>query len=168
MTLPFHLTVTIGSSTQTNVGGGFLLTENGMLVEFQGLTFGETVSLYGKSFTFFGTEKLTEESEHTEYGPPSTKPSFSFCNFLLVASFLTCCFLLQEDTDFQFLQHWIKVCSFWYLVLVVYQNNLICLQVTTLYFVVVFIISCISKSIFSSIIDCSKAKTSMQSTNFKL
>ncbi|MBA0663139.1 hypothetical protein Goklo_007177 [Gossypium klotzschianum] len=34
-----------------------------MLLEFQGLTF---VSLYGKSFTFFGTEKLTEESEHTE------------------------------------------------------------------------------------------------------
>ncbi|MBA0723892.1 hypothetical protein Golax_004435, partial [Gossypium laxum] len=96
--------------------------------------------------------------------PQQNPLSLSAILFLLVpylhllllywTSFLTCCFLLQEDTDFQFLQHWIKVCSFWYLVLVVYQNNLICLQVTTLYFVVVFIISCISKSIFSSIIDC--------------
>ncbi|MFQ6644422.1 hypothetical protein Gotur_018669 [Gossypium turneri] len=70
----------INSNKRWGLGGGFLLTENGMLLEFQGLTF---VSLHGKSFTFFGTEKLTEESEHTE-----------------------------EDTDFQFLQHWIKVCSF--------------------------------------------------------
>ncbi|TYG38476.1 hypothetical protein ES288_D13G226700v1 [Gossypium darwinii] len=32
---------------------------------------------------------------------------------------LSAIFFLLEDTDFQFLQHWIKVCSFWYLVLVV-------------------------------------------------
>ncbi|TYH35925.1 hypothetical protein ES332_D13G228400v1 [Gossypium tomentosum] len=33
---------------------------------------------------------------------------------------LSAIFFLLEDTDFQFLQHWIKVCSFWYLVLVVH------------------------------------------------
>ncbi|MBA0569307.1 hypothetical protein Golob_006745, partial [Gossypium lobatum] len=133
-------------------------------------------SLYGKSFTIFGTEKLTEESEHTEwqndeYGTIHVIPCLLIASMVLPQQnplSLSAIFFLLEDTDFQFLQHWIKVCSFWYLVLVVYQNNLICLQVTTLYFVVVFIISCISKSIFSSIIDCSKAKTSMQSTNFKL
>ncbi|KAG4112838.1 hypothetical protein ERO13_D13G187650v2 [Gossypium hirsutum] len=46
---------------------------------------------------------------------------------------LSAIFFLLEDTDFQFLQHWIKVCSFWYLVLVVYNTVLCCSHYYFLY-----------------------------------